>query len=318
MKFGASIWPWKWDTPYDNAIKRIGAAGFRATELIAWSPETLDDYYTPETINQLKGVLADSDVTLSQFVVNNGPAASADPARRQEAITMFKRGVDVAVELGAPIVNTVTHVPFELPYPRITDRPLVQVFNMPMGADLDWARNWDDYIAVLKECADYAGQAGLRYSLEPHPFRYGSNADGLIRLIEAVDSPALGVNLDPSHLYPVGEFPNMVVYRLRDRIIHCHFSDNDGATNVHWRPGMGKIDWLGLLQALKDVGYSGVISLEFEDVPGVSRGHANVPGVYKGNSDATEEFVDEYKIALDYLTGLANQVGLSVADRVSA
>jgi sugar phosphate isomerase/epimerase len=231
---------------------------------------------------------------------------------------MFKRGVDTAVELGAPIVNTVTHVPFEFPYPRITDRPLVQVFNVQLSPEWDWDRNWDEYIAVLKECADYAQQAGLRYSLEPHPFRYGSNADGLIRIIEAVDSPAIGVNLDPSHLYPVGEFPNMVVYRLRDRIIHCHFSDNDGATNVHWRPGMGKIDWTQLLQALKDVGYDGTISLEFEDVPGVSRGQANVPGTYAGNEEATEGFVDEYKIALGYLTGLAESVGLDVEGRVSA
>ncbi len=44
MKFGASIWPWKWDTPYDNASKRIGQAGVRATELIAWTPEALDEY----------------------------------------------------------------------------------------------------------------------------------------------------------------------------------------------------------------------------------------------------------------------------------
>jgi sugar phosphate isomerase/epimerase len=318
MKFGASIWPWKWDTPYDNAIKRIGQAGFRATELIAWTPESLNEYYTPSTIAQLKSTLADADVTLSQFVVNNGGAASADPARRAEAVAMFKRGVDTAVELGAPIVNTVTHVPFELPLPRITDRPLVQLFNLPVSADLDWQRNWEEYTAVLRECASYAEQAGLKYSLEPHPFRYGSSADGLLRLLDAVDSPALGVNLDPSHLFPVGEFPNVVVYRLGSRIIHCHFSDNDGATNVHWRPGMGKIDWTELLQALKDVGFDGVISLEFEDIPGVSRGTANVPGVYKGNDEATEGFVDEYKIALGYLTGLAQHVGLSVEETASA
>jgi sugar phosphate isomerase/epimerase len=312
MKFGASVWPWKWDAPYDEAVRRIGKAGFRATELIAWNAASFDEYYTPSTVKSLRSVLSDEDMTLSQFVVNNGPAASGDASRRAGAVAMFKRGVDVGVELGATIINTVTHVPFEFPYPRITDRPLVQVFGLELAGDLDWDQNWEDYIAVLRECAQYAESAGVKYSLEPHPFRYGSNTDGMLRILEAVDSPALGVNLDPSHMYPVGEFPNMAIYRLGKRVLHCHFSDNDGTTNVHWRPGMGKIDWTQTLQALKDIGYEGVVSLEFEDIPGVSRGGANVPGVYKGNSEATEGFVKEYKQALGYLTGIAEEVGLSV------
>ncbi|WP_390228148.1 sugar phosphate isomerase/epimerase family protein [Gryllotalpicola reticulitermitis] len=312
MRFGASVWPWKWDTPYDKAVRRIGQAGFRATELIAWRPETFDEYYTPDTVALLKQTLDDEGMKISQFVVNNGPAASPDPRARQAAIDMFKKGVDTGRELGATIVNTVTHMPFDLPYPRITDRPLAQTFNLPLSKDLDWDQNWHDYVAVLKECADYAEQAGLVYSLEPHPFRYGGNTEGLLRLLEAVDSPALGVNVDPSHLFPIGDFPNMVIYRLGSRVVHCHFSDNDGATNVHWRPGMGKIDWTDTLQALKDVGFDGVVSLEFEDVPGVSRGQANVPGIYKGNDIATEGFEAEYKTALEYLTAIAHEVGLNV------
>jgi sugar phosphate isomerase/epimerase len=312
MRFGASVWPWKWDTPYDEAVRRIGRAGFRATELIAWRPEALEDYYTPKTVALLKSVLDDEGMKLSQFVVNNGPAASADAASRRSAIEMFKRGVDTGRTLGATIVNTVTHVPFALPYPRITDRPLAQTFSFPLTKELNWEKNWHDYVAVIKECASYAEQAGMIYSLEPHPFRYGSNTDGLLRLIEAVGSPALGVNIDPSHLFPVGEFPNMAIYRLGSRVAHCHFSDNDGATNVHWRPGMGKIDWTGTLQALKDVGFDGVVSLEFEDIPGVSRGQMDAPGIYKGNAVATEGFESEYRTALEYLTEIAHEVGLNV------
>jgi sugar phosphate isomerase/epimerase len=312
MRFGASVWPWKWDRPYDEAVRRIGKAGFRATELIAWNAEAFDDYYSPETVQLLRSTLEDEGMRLSQFVVNNGPAASADQGRRDAAVDMFKRGVDTAHALGATIVNTVTHMPFELPYPRITDRPLAQVFNLELSPDLDWEQNWNDYVGVLRTCAEYAQQAGIVYSLEPHPFRYGANTDGLIRLIEAVGAENLGVNVDPSHLYPIGDFPNMVIYRLGKRVVHCHFSDNDGATNVHWRPGMGKIDWRQTLEALKNVGFDGVVSLEFEDVPGVSRGHANVPGIYHGNDVASEGFEQEYKLALEYLTGIANEVGLTV------
>jgi sugar phosphate isomerase/epimerase len=312
MRFGASIWPWKWDTPYDGAIARIGNAGFRATELIAWTPDTLDSYYTPETIDQLKGVLDSNGMVLSQFVVNNRGLASGDAAVRTSAVEMFKKGVDTGVKLGAPIINTVTHLPFELEYPRITDRPHVQTFSVEVPSGLDWDQNWKDYVEVLHECADYAGENGVKYSLEPHPFRYGANTDGLLRLFDAVDSPALGINFDPSHLYPIGDMPNVSILRFGSRLLHCHFSDNDGETNVHWRPGMGKIDWTHVMQALKDVDYQGVVSLEFEDIPGVSRGEADVPGVFKGNAIATDGFEAEYKVALEYLTDIARGVGLTV------
>lgn len=313
MRFGASVWPWRWDTPYDAAIQRIGDAGFRATELIAWNREALDTYYTKDTISKLQDVLAGKDMILSQFVVNNGGAASGDADVRQGSIDMFKRGVDTGVALGATIINTVTHLPFDLGYPRITDRSRVQTFSVDVPSGLDWGKNWEDYVLTLQECAAYAGAAGVKYSIEPHPFRYGGNVDGLLRLLEAVDSPHLGINLDPSHLFPVGDFTHIAIYRLAPHILHCHFSDNDGETNVHWRPGMGKINWTQALRALKDTEYAGTVSLEFEDIPGVSRGAADVPGVDKGREDASQGFEEEYKVALAYLTAIAGEVGLPVA-----
>ena len=130
-------------------------------------------------------------------------------------------------------------------------------------------------------------------SVEPHPGRYLANHDGALRLLEHVNHPAMGINFDPSHTFPMGDYPNITVYRLGKHIIHLHVSDNDGVTNVHWRPGMGKIDWVAMFQALKDIGYDGTVSIELEDVPGVSRGpNSNAPGVYR-NITATDEFVAE-------------------------
>ena len=91
-----------------------------------------------------------------------------------------------------------------------------------------------------------------------------------------------------------------------------HVSDNDGVTNVHWRPGMGKIDWVALFQALKDVGYDGVISLELEDVPGVSRGPTSTaPGVFR-HPTATEDFVRETVAGMNYLKGICKDLKIKV------
>jgi sugar phosphate isomerase/epimerase len=311
MKFGAPVWPFKWDTPYDDAIRRISRLGFRAVELIAWNKEALDSYYTPETIKQLRTVLDGEGLVLSQFVSTPPAMASADPKQRAESVAHVKRLVDVGVELGAELVNSVTSIPFDIDMPRITDRPHMQTFSVDVDPNLNWDQNWLDYVEAMRECARYAESASIRYTLEPHPFRYGSNSDGLLRLFDAVGSPALGVNFDPSHTFPVGEMPHISIYRLNKHIFHCDFSDNDALTNVHWRPGKGKIDWADVFVALSAIGYEGVVSLEFEDVPGVSRGAGDAPGVYR-NTVATPELDREYALALDYVRELATAAGFKV------
>ncbi|MBW7886283.1 MAG: hypothetical protein H3C34_27385, partial [Caldilineaceae bacterium] len=86
MKFGASIWPFKWDTPYDEAISRIAALGFQAVELIAWNREVLDSYYTPQEIRKLKNVIASEGLELSEFVSTPPGMASGSTAARDAAV----------------------------------------------------------------------------------------------------------------------------------------------------------------------------------------------------------------------------------------
>ena len=189
---------------------------------------------------------------------------------------------------------------------------MVQQYTVDVPGDLDWKQNWLDYVDAIRQCAQYAESVGLKYSLEMHPFRYASTTEGLLRLIEAVDNPALGANFDPSHTFPNGDFTHVSIYKLADRLWHCDFSDNDGTNNMHFRPGKGKIDWASAMKALKDINYDGVVSLEFEDIPGVSRGVRPQAGAYEPNVEATPAVDREYKIALEYLTGLAQDAGLTV------
>ena len=59
------------------------------------------------------------------------------------------------------------------------------------------------------------------------------------------------------------------------------------------------MDWQGILKAFKDVGYSGVLSLELEDVPRVSR------SARFGEAEriSTELLDAEYIKAREYLRG---------------
>ena len=43
MRVGASVWPFQWEPPYEEALRRIARLGFRAVELIAWDRDALDN-----------------------------------------------------------------------------------------------------------------------------------------------------------------------------------------------------------------------------------------------------------------------------------
>jgi sugar phosphate isomerase/epimerase len=316
MKFGASSWPFQWDPPYEDAIRRIAGLGFKAIELIAWNRDYLNDYYTASKIKDLKGALKSEGIALSQFVTTPHDLSSPEKAKRDGAVDHWKRAVEVGAELGSPIINMVSAHAFGMrdsqEIPRITTKPLVQKFHAKAPRGVDWDQNFKDYVDTLRICAKACEDAGVVMSIEPHPARYVANTDGALRLLEHIDSKAVGINFDPSHTFPVGDFPNISVYRLGKRIKHLHVSDNDGVTNVHWRPGMGKIDWVAMFQALKDIGYDGVVSIELEDVPGTSRGpNSTAPGVYR-NPTATDEFVAETVAAMKYLQGICKDIGIPV------
>jgi sugar phosphate isomerase/epimerase len=315
MKFGASCWPFQWEPPYEDAIRRVARLGFQAIELIAWNRDYLNDYYTKTKVSELKAVLRDEGLAISQFVGKPRGLSDPDKMKREAAIDHWRRAVEVGMALGSPIINMVSEYPFgfgDTEFPRITTKPLVQKYHAKVPSGLDWDQNYRDYVATLRICAEACEKSGVLMSIEPHPARYVANTDGALRLLEHVGSRVLGINFDPSHTFPVGDFPNVSVYRLGKKILHLHVSDNDGVTNVHWRPGMGKIEWVAMFQALKDVGYDGVVSIELEDVPGTSRGPNSVaPGVYR-TPTATDEFVAEAVAAMNYLKGICNDLGIQV------
>ena len=303
MQFGASVWTFSWMPPYDDALVRIAQLGYKAAELIAWRRETLKEYYTPATIRSLKQLLDDQGLELSEFVSTPRGLASSEGSERDAAVDHFKEMVDVALELGTRMVNSVSPNAFNLTMPRILDKPVAQEWGAELPKGLNWEENWQAYAEVTARCCEVCEENGVRWALEPHPYRWIRNAASMMRLIDHVQSPALGMNFDPSHLFPSGEISEQVVYELGDRVFHAHFSDNDGQTNAHWRLGKGKIDWTAVMAALQDTGFTGTISVELEDVPGTANANGGI---------ATEAFDREMALSLQYLTAICHKLEIPV------
>ena len=303
--FGSTIWTFTWNPPFDSALRRLARTGCKGFELTAWSAGMLADHYTPQKIRELKALADSEGLTLTNFFYNLPFSRQAGAATSQVDLDAFRRGVDVVAEIGSPVVTSMTPYPFESEIRPILQRPISQEWTAVVEPDWDWTAEYEVVVDGFARACEFAAKAGIRVAIEPHPYRWVSSGQGILRLIERTGAANLGLNFDPSHLFPAGDMPHYVVLALGSRIFNTHFSDNEGHTNAHWRPGRGKIDWKAVFAALAAVGYSGPITLELEDAPGASH--------WTHMREATPEFDEEMRRGMAYLRERAAELDIAIA-----
>lgn len=142
----------------------------------------------------------------------------------------------------------------------------------------DFADRWNPIMDVFEE-------VGVRFALEVHPGEIAYDYWTTERTLKAIsDRPTFGINLDPSHLLWQLVDPVRFALRFGDRIYNVHVKDVvcthdgvNGALSSHlpfgdfrrgWdfvSAGRGSVDFERLFRALNAIGYSGPISVEWED-----------------------------------------------------
>lgn len=305
--FGSTIWTFNWNPPYEEALRRLARTGCIGFELPIWSADTLA-YYTAEKIRELKSLAGGEGLRLTNVFCNVPFSRAAGAATSRADLDAFKRGVDVVAALGSPIVTSMTPYPFCSDIRPILQRPTAQEWTARVEPQWDWTGEYEVVVDGFAQACEIAAEAGIRVAIEPHPYRWVSSGQGMLRLIERTGAANLGFNFDPSHIFPAGDMPHYVVLALGSRIFNTHFSDNEGHTNAHWRPGRGKIDWKAIFSALDAIGYSGPITLELEDAPGASH--------WTHFREATPEFDDEMRRGIAYLGERAAELNISIQKRV--
>jgi len=153
--------------------------------------------------------------------------------------------------------------------------------------DTGIAEHMSAFKKVFGPVAKMAEDRGFRIAFENwtgfggYPFR-GTNIayrpEAWDMMFDAVDSDAIGIEYDPSHLhFQMMDYVGLV-QDYGDRIYHVHAKDteifwdrlreNGIFSSGWWRfrvPGWGEINWMKFISALQDVGYDGGIAIEHED-----------------------------------------------------
>ena len=275
--------------PLDEVLKKLKTKGIDTVELAtgnypgdAHCPVAmLDDAAALDTFRRK---LADHGFSISALSCHGNPLhPDAEHARRDAEVN--RKTIELAARLGVPVVVDFSGCHGDshaAKYPNWVTCPWPPDFL----EILKW--QWDEVVAPYwTQRAAFAAAHGVRIAIEMHPGFVVYSPETLLRL-RSIAGPALGCNLDPSHMFWQGIDPIAAIPLLGDSIIHVHAKD----TQIYPRnlPLTGVLDtkpytderrrawifracgyghgaewWSEFISTLRMYGYDYVLSIEHED-----------------------------------------------------
>ncbi|MEX2542910.1 MAG: sugar phosphate isomerase/epimerase family protein [Trueperaceae bacterium] len=170
---------------------------------------------------------------------------SADDDIRSEAIADVKNAIEVADFLGARGVR------------------ILAGRREGEGSTIRFER----FLDSMRKLATIASLAAVSLNIETKGWSFGSTTDSMLRLIRGIDSPAVGILFDPANLVLDGENASLALRGQLAWVRHVHVKDvlvGDGGEGRFTRLGTGSVPWRDLLQQLRQAGFNGALSLEYE------------------------------------------------------
>ncbi|MDD5726942.1 MAG: sugar phosphate isomerase/epimerase [Victivallales bacterium] len=194
--------------------------------------------------------------------------------KRAWAIRQMKYAARAAKNLGVEVVNGFTGSSiwhFLYSFPPVSAKMLADGFEY-------FAEQFNPILDVFAEC-------GVKFALEVHPTEIAFDIITAKRALAAAGNrPELGFNFDPSHLYWQLVDPVKFLQQFPDRIYHVHMKDAalqlDGNSSIlashldFGNPGRGwdfrslghgGVNFEEIVRELNRIGYTGPLSVEWED-----------------------------------------------------
>lgn len=217
----------------EMAFKHIALAGYDGIEISAIDgmSEHLVLARWREIAPEIKRLAKDYGLELLAM-----EQPSQDPVRMEQAY-------QAAVEIGIPIINC-----------------------GPGGKTGDEA-SFQQSVDSLGKLSQMAERYGVTLCVKAHVGAAIYNTPTTLRLMQAISSPAFGIDMDPSHIYRAGENPVEAIKAVLPRVKHVHIRDCKGRQAGPGKPadqanGRGDIDLVGYIRALHEGGYRGPLDLE--------------------------------------------------------
>ena len=263
--------------PLTEVIPRLAALGYQGVELnaqnAAWAKAHVMPGLDASGRAEIRQLALDHGMEISSISAHDDDHTSfidADGQTRQRHVDYVKGCIDLAPDVGTGVVHVLPGSP-------------------PAGVAGEQAWGW--LLEGLDTCIHYASEEGVTLALEAVVGSIVRNMADLSRLLADVGDE-LYVNFDPSHLVVAGEDPTEWVRTLGPRIVHTHMKDAriippgfefpplaEGTMRLstefeYLALGKGVIRFGEMVSAMREIGYEGFLSMEYE---GMAFGYPDDP-----------------------------------------
>lgn len=240
LKFGMNLLLWTAEVTEAHLplLANIKEWGFDGAELPLFDAQEANLKLAAAELKNLG--LGATTVTVCTAETN---PISPDPAVRQAALDYIKQRIDWTALLGGEL--------------------MCGPFHSALGQFSGTGRTEDEWkraVEVLRAAAEYAGEAGIKLSVEPlnrFEVYFLNTAEDSNRFVAEVGHPALGYLYDTFHANIEEKDISRAIRRNAKGINHVHLSENDRGT-----PGTGHVHWKETFEALNAVGYDGWMTIE--------------------------------------------------------
>ena len=224
--------PWtKWT--FDQALKAIGAAGFKTTGLLTRTREEpfIAADATSEYLEGLKRRIAASGLS-----ANMAALRSRHDIPLEESIREVRKQIDNA-------------------------RLLRLKYVLSFGADKP--EEYTHYFKVMSDAAAYAADKGIRLAMKPHGGISGASAE-ILRVINEVNHRNFSIWYDAGNIiYYTGKDPVAEIDPIAQHVTgFCAKDCAETRGDVMIQFGTGKVDFAGVFQKLKAAGFDGPVMVE--------------------------------------------------------
>lgn len=271
MKFGVSTFVWV--SPFSTAsldlVDKVKGMGFDIIE-VAVEDKNLIDW------KQLKQRANDAGlaITISGAFGPSRDIASENADWRKEGLEYINDCIRIAAEMGSPIFGGPV-------YSAVGKTRLVSEDQKKQ--ERDWC------IENLHRVAEVAKEHGVVVGVEPlNRFETDmiNTADQAMSLIREVGSPFLKLQLDTFHNNIEEKSIPETIRKTGADLCHVQGNESDRGT-----PGTGNVDWAGIRDALKEVGYEGAMIIETFGAP--SKEMARAASIWRPLANSADELASE-------------------------
>ncbi len=236
---------WVPSYPLDEVIRRLARIGYDGIEIGCAAPHAWPAHLSAERRKEVRKLLEGEGLAPVSLLPapGGGPgfnAASPLPEERAGTIVHYCEVVDLAADLGAKLVLYIAGW---------------QVFGTQR--EEAWAHSLD----ALTKIARHAAGKGVTIAVEPTSADSNliETADDALELMRASGQPNVKVMFDTYHALYRNEVSSDYVHLLGHDLAHIHLAGKDRLA-----PGDAgsAVDWQSVLQAAKDTGFSGYLTME--------------------------------------------------------